>query len=155
MSSTRAELIEQVLNAGRLLSTETVMFHAAIADTVGLSPVETKTIDYLERLGPQTPKELARSSGLAPASVTALIDRLEGKGIVRRGPHPEDRRKVLVELRREQLAAFGPQWESLLSGMVELCGRYSDDQLQVIVEFITETAEITHRSTAELTEQRH
>ncbi|GAB3480821.1 MarR family transcriptional regulator [Amycolatopsis cihanbeyliensis] len=142
-----------MLNAGRLLSTETVMFHTAIADTVGLSPVETKTIDYLERLGAQTPKELARNSGLAPASVTALIDRLERKGIVRRGPHPEDRRKVLVELCRERLAALGPQWESLLSGLVELCERYSDDQLRSIVEFITESAEITHQTTAKLTGQ--
>lgn len=35
---------------------------------------------------------------LHPTSVTNIVDRLEGDGLVRRLPHPTDRRATLVEL---------------------------------------------------------
>jgi DNA-binding MarR family transcriptional regulator len=36
-----------------------------------------------------------------PTSVTSAVDRLEGQGLVRRSPHPNDRRAVLAELTDE------------------------------------------------------
>jgi DNA-binding MarR family transcriptional regulator len=33
-----------------------------------------------------------------PTSVTSAVDRLEAQGLVRRSPHPRDRRAVLAEL---------------------------------------------------------
>jgi len=33
-----------------------------------------------------------------PTSVTPIVDRLEGAGLVRRRPHPDDRRAVLAEI---------------------------------------------------------
>lgn len=33
-----------------------------------------------------------------PTSVTSAVDRLEGSGLVRRSPHPHDRRAVLAEI---------------------------------------------------------
>lgn len=151
MSSTQDDLIEQVLARSRELSTATVMFHTAIAEKVGLTPVEMKTMDYLTRLGPLTAKELARHSGLRPASVTALVDRLEKKGFVRRRPHPYDGRKVLIEFAEGALGSTSV-WDYLIARVTELCQGYSTEQLRVIVEFVTESTEITHRSTARLTD---
>ncbi|WP_158879466.1 MarR family winged helix-turn-helix transcriptional regulator [Amycolatopsis anabasis] len=151
MSSAKPEAIEKLLDAARVLSTETVMFHTAIAAASGLSATESKAADFLARLGPLTPKELAEHSGLAPASVTALIDRLERKGVVSRKPHPADRRKVLVELDERKSAAAAPRWDYLVSSVAELCARYSAEQLRTITEFVTEAAAITHRATARLT----
>ena len=68
MSSKREDLVRELLEASRVLSTETVMFHTAIAEQHGLSTVETKATDYLARFGPLTPKQLTQHSGLAPAS---------------------------------------------------------------------------------------
>ncbi|MCU1681712.1 MAG: MarR family transcriptional regulator [Amycolatopsis sp.] len=152
MSSKKADLIQAVLAASRELSTETVMFHTAIADRRGLSVTESKASDYLARLGPLTPKELARHSGLAPASVTALVDRLERKGIVRRKPHPDDRRKVLVELNQSPVSAALPLWDYIVSASVEICGKYSEDQLETILDFVTEAAAISHRAAERITQ---
>src|SRR5437016_4308470 len=99
------------------------MFHTAIADKRGLSAIESKATDYLARFGPLTPKDLVRHSGLAPASVTALVDRLERKGVVRRAPHPGDRRKVLVELAQQE--EDPTPWTYLVEQMLELVNRYS------------------------------
>ncbi|MEU5258380.1 MarR family transcriptional regulator [Amycolatopsis sp. NPDC021455] len=151
MSSERAKLVEDVLLRSRELSTETVMFHTAISETRGLSAVESKVLDYLARFGPQTPKDLARLSGLAPASVTAMIDRLESKGIVNREPHPDDRRKILISLDLQAIASGVHLWDHLVKGMHELCGRYSDDELRTIIGFVQAATALTHESTAKLT----
>jgi DNA-binding MarR family transcriptional regulator len=151
VSSERARLVEEVLLRSRELSTETVMFHAAIAETRGLSAVDTKVLDYLARFGPQTPKDLARLSGLAPASVTAMIDRLERKGIVGRRPHPDDRRRVLIALDEEAIASGVHLWDNLVKRMYELCDRYSDDELRTVIGFVEAATELTHESTAKLT----
>lgn len=151
MSSERAKLVEEVLLRSRELSTETVMFHTAIAETRGLSAVETKVLDYLARFGSQTPKDLARLSGLAPASVTAMIDRLERKGIVNRERHPDDRRKVLIALDLQSIAKGVHLWDHLVKGMHELCDRYTDDELRTIIGFVEAATTLTHESTEKLT----
>lgn len=151
MSSSQDDLIGQVLARSRELSTATVMFHTALAEQIGLTPIETKTVDYLARFGAMTAKELAEHCGLKPASVTALIDRLEHRGIVKRAAHPSDGRKVLVEFETGSLGDTS-SWDYLLASMTELCRRYSDDQLRTIVGFITDSTDITHRSTARLTD---
>ena len=150
MSRERAKLVEDVLNRSRELSTETVMFHTAIAGTRGLSAVDTKVLDYLARFGPQTPKDLARLSGLAPASVTAMIDRLERKGIVNRRPHPDDRRRVLIALDEKAIESGVHLWDHLVRRMLELCERYTDDELRTVIGFIEAATEITHESTEKL-----
>ncbi len=150
MSSERAKLVEEVLLRSRELSTETVMFHTAIAEQRGLSVVESKVMDYLARLGPQTPKDLARLSGLAPASVTALIDRLEKKGLVARKPHPDDRRRVLIELDMGAVVAAAPMWDHLVRAVHEQLERYTDEQLRTIIDYVGGATAITHESTARL-----
>ncbi|WP_340686163.1 MarR family transcriptional regulator [Amycolatopsis coloradensis] len=150
MSSERAELIERVLGGARALSTETVMFHTAIAEQRGLSAVESKVTDYLARFGPQTPKALSRLSGLAPASITALIDRLESKRIVTRKPHPEDRRKVLIEIDGAMMASVAPLWDHLVKSVREACENYADGELETVIRFLADATAITRDSTGRL-----
>jgi DNA-binding MarR family transcriptional regulator len=149
MSSRREELIQQVFLAGRELSTAAVMFHTAVAAKGGLTATETKALDLLERLGPLTAGELSEQSGLAPASVTGLIDRLERKGVARRIPHPQDRRRVLIEMNREAVSTT--RFDDLVAGMRALCANYSDEQLATIIEFVRAAARIQQSATAKLT----
>ena len=92
----RREAIDGVLDAGRVIGAEAVLFHAALSARMGLSPVEEKTLDVLQREGPLTAGELSKHTGLAPPSVTGLINRLEKKGFVRRVADDEDGRRVRV-----------------------------------------------------------
>jgi DNA-binding MarR family transcriptional regulator len=52
-----------------------------------------------------------------PTSVTSAIDRLEARGLVRRSPHPTDRRAVLAEL-TETGRALAEQASGLLNAEV-------------------------------------
>jgi DNA-binding MarR family transcriptional regulator len=148
----RAELLEQLALAGRASSAATVMFHTAVAARQGLSASEEKALDLLERSGPLTAGELARRSGLAPASVTGLINRLERKGFARRVPNPGDGRSVLVEVDRERVyATVAPLFADWVGSLYELYAGYTDEQLEVILHFLTEAARRQQEATARLT----
>jgi len=46
-------------------------------------------------------KELAAAAHCSPATMTGIVDTLEGKGLVTREPNPADRRSLLVELTKQ------------------------------------------------------
>ncbi|MGW8375475.1 MarR family transcriptional regulator [Streptomyces sp. ODS28] len=149
-SSDREELVGRVLLAGRELSTAAVLFHGALAATQGLSATETKALDLLQRGGPLTAGELARRTGLVPASVTALIGRLEEKGAARRVPHPGDGRKVLVEFDEGFAEAVAPYFGGLVGSLRELCEDYSEEQLATVADFLTAAARRQEKETERL-----
>lgn len=47
---------------------------------------------------PMTLREIAQSFDADPPTATVTVDRLEHRGLVRRGPHPDDNRRKLVHL---------------------------------------------------------
>src|SRR5262249_45506440 len=78
--------------ATRLVS---VMFHAGVAEQLGLPAPDNKCLALAARGGqPMTAGRIAELSGLSTGAVTGVIDRLERAGYVRRVRDPHDRRKV-------------------------------------------------------------
>lgn len=146
----RQELVRAADAAGRALSTAAVLYHGTLAELAGLSPTEWKALDLIQRLGPVTAGTLARESGLAPASVTALITRLERKGYARRLPNPADGRSVLVELVSDRLGDAAPVFDDFLRLLHGLYEEFSDDELRSIVRFTTEAARRQHEATSRL-----
>ena len=47
---------------------------------------------------PLEPSVIAERLIITSGSMTSMLDTLEGRGLVRRKPHPDDRRKLLVEI---------------------------------------------------------
>jgi DNA-binding MarR family transcriptional regulator len=144
-------LVESILMAGRENSAAAVMLHTAIAERWGLTATDTKTIDTLMRLGPVTAGEVAGYTGLATASVTSLIDRLEKKGLVRRVRDAQDRRRVMVEPVRERLAGGETVFGSIRQGFANLLENYSDEQLETILDFMQRSSKRARELTASFT----
>ncbi|MFE7777377.1 MarR family winged helix-turn-helix transcriptional regulator [Streptomyces sp. NPDC057445] len=149
-SSRRAEVIAALTAAGRDSSAAAVAFHTAVAAKQGLGPTETKSLDLLQRHGPLTAKDLAERSGLAPASVTGLVDRLEAKGYVRRVKHPTDKRRVLVESRPEKLAELAPLFDDWAREVAELYEEFTTDELAVVARFLEGSNERQRAATQRL-----
>jgi DNA-binding MarR family transcriptional regulator len=148
----RAELLDRLMTAGRAQSAATVLFHSTVAALQGLSATEEKALDLLDRFGPMTAGELAERSGLAPPSVTGLINRLERKGFARRVPNPGDRRSVLVEVDPERVfASMAPLFEDWVGSLHELYAGYTDEQLELILHFLNEAARRQQEATTKLT----
>lgn len=136
----RADLLDELRRVGREHSDATVLFHSALADDLGLHPTDYKALGVLERLGPLSAGELGSRTGLAPASVTNLIDRLAARGFLRREPDPADRRRVLLHAEVAGLTdnEFFASWQRAAAQIWE---RYSDAELAVILDFLSDTAE--------------
>ena len=82
--------------AGRALTTAGDRLFAR----VGLTSQQAALLLHTAH-GECTPKELTALLGTDTAGITRLLDRLERKRLLRRLPHPEDRRSVLVQLTDE------------------------------------------------------
>jgi DNA-binding MarR family transcriptional regulator len=136
----RGELIEALMFAGREYSTAAVMFHNAVAERFGLSLTDLKTLDILQRRGAMTAGEVAVHTRLATASVTSLIDRLEKKRLVQRLRDPGDRRHVVVKLTSKLEKTIAPLFESLSRRMLTRFKGYSEEQVALIRDFLTQGA---------------
>ncbi|MFD1937526.1 MULTISPECIES: MarR family winged helix-turn-helix transcriptional regulator [Nonomuraea] len=150
ISEHRKKLLEALFVAGRDNSNAAVMFHTAVAARIGLGMTEEKALDLLQRNGPMTAGEISQHTGLAPASVSGLIDRLEAKGLAHRTRDPRDKRRVIVEVDYGRLAGFGSLFDGLVSGLTELYGGYTDEQLELILDFLTRATAIQRAVTPHL-----
>jgi DNA-binding MarR family transcriptional regulator len=77
--------------------------------------------------------------------VTAVIDRLEAAGYVRREPDPADRRRVIVHPVPNRVRRIGRLFEPLAAAMAELCDRYTDGELATILDFMNRSDEVVRR----------
>jgi DNA-binding MarR family transcriptional regulator len=140
VASDRQQLIDRVLDAGRELGAAAVFFHTAVATHFGFGATDTKTLDLLQRSGPLTPKQLSEMTGLAPASVTGIIDRLERKGFVQRLPHPDDGRRLLVGVDPRAYIAMAPMFEGIGRSMTEMLEPFDDAQLRFLADVWADAA---------------
>lgn len=79
---------------------------------------------------------LGSAVDLRSASVTALVDRLERVGHVRRVPDPEDRRRVSLEMSDAAMAAGAEHFGGLQRDLTAAMASYSDDELDVVRRFL-------------------
>jgi DNA-binding MarR family transcriptional regulator len=73
-----------------------------VAEAVGLSFARTRAIRRLARR-PLSMTEIAELMDIDKPNATKVVDELEAQGLVRRTPHPTDRRGKLVEVTHEGL----------------------------------------------------
>jgi DNA-binding MarR family transcriptional regulator len=68
-------------------------------DHYQLSPSARGVLAVVEGAGqPLEPSVIAERLVVTTGSMTSLLDNLEKRGLVRRLPHPEDRRKLLIDI---------------------------------------------------------
>ena len=148
----REEIIEAINNKFREMSTETIMFHQAIANVLGLHITDHKCLDLIYRFGAMPAGRLAELTGLTTGAVTGIIDRLEKAGYVRRTDDPKDRRRTIVEptrnrkLERKIEGIFMPLHER----MHKLLSSYSDSELAFLLDVVTKSTELTREESKKL-----
>jgi DNA-binding MarR family transcriptional regulator len=68
---------------------------------VGVTQAEAHVLAYLAGHETCAINDLHRSFGHRRSTLTSVLDRIEGRGLARRGPHPTSRRSVMVHLTPE------------------------------------------------------
>lgn len=120
----------------RGLGNRTVLYQQNVAASLGLYNNDFISVDILREKGPITAGELSKLTGLATGSVTALIDRLEKIGYVRRQNDPNDRRRVIIVPEYENKEEIINTYQPLHSSMVNLAASYTDEELALITQFL-------------------
>jgi DNA-binding MarR family transcriptional regulator len=93
-SPTEAQVLRELFQVAPLLE----RFQAEGMARKGLTQPRLRLLRNLDEGGPQVMSELSRALDVTPRAVTALVDGLEGDGLVRRCEHPHDRRSTVIEL---------------------------------------------------------
>lgn len=144
MDDEREELIASVGAAIRGCQRAADAVDDAVATRFGINRTDLRHLDLLLD-GSLSAGQLSDRSGLSPAAMTALIDRLERKGYVRRVRDVADRRRVFVELteaaRQAAEALYGP----LVRDGAEMLGGYTDDQLAMMRDFLCADRKLNER----------
>lgn len=146
-------LIQALMQAGRELGLQAVMFHATVAERLGLNLTDHKALDLIAREGPLTAGQLAERTGLTTGAVTGVLDRLEQGGFARRVKDATDRRRVVVEAIAERLPEIGRCFHSLARSWAGFCARYSDEELAVIVDYLSRCPEVFRAEMVKLREE--
>ncbi len=146
----RAELQTAGVEAIRGWQTDQDIFDDALAAYGGLNRTDTRVIDIVQRAGRMTAGEIATAARLSSGAVTAVIDRLEAAGLARRIRDTVDRRQVLVEVTPAVDELWAPVFGPLADEGYATMAKYSDEDLELIVEFMERTREVLGSHTARL-----
>jgi len=92
-----------------------------------------------------TAGSLGDAVDLRSASVTALVDRLERVGHVRRVRDAEDRRRVALEISDTAMAAGGEFFGGLQRDLTAAMADYSEEELAVVRRFLEEMTQVIAR----------
>lgn len=132
-----AEAADAVGVAFRLVIAQVVLHNYEVAEAIGLSPRDMQAIHLLQLGGPMSPGQLGGALGLASASTTALIDRLEDAGYAERARDPSDRRKVVVSLHEDRLARdLAPRYAEQAEQLRSVIAQFNSKELRTIERFL-------------------
>jgi DNA-binding MarR family transcriptional regulator len=148
----KRDLMAQIALEVRMDQNRTYEFDDAATELLGINRTDLRCMDILGMRAPLTAGQLAEGTGLSTGAVTAVIDRMESAGWVRRLRDPTDRRRVLVEPTekafRESAAIWGPVGEDF----GRLLARYSADELRLILDYLRRGAGLDAKHLARVKE---
>jgi DNA-binding MarR family transcriptional regulator len=146
-------LVAEAGLAARLHQNAYDRFEDEASEYFGVNRTAMRCMDVLERVGQLTAGEIATETGLTSGAVTAMLDRLERAGYVRRVRDTADRRRVLVELTEEARKGAEEVYGPLIESVNEL-GKYSDDELRLIADFLERGSEQLIKHAARIADMR-
>jgi DNA-binding MarR family transcriptional regulator len=134
----------------RELSNQLSLLNHHVGAQVELRDVDLDCLELINRHGPLSPSALARRAGLHPATMTGILDRLERGGWIARDRDPDDRRAVVVRVRRDRGGELFRLYAGMNASMDRLLAGYNDDQLELLADFLRRTTDAGRNATDEL-----
>lgn len=127
-------------------------FFRAVAARIEVTDTDLQVIDILERTGDSTAGQLADLMGLTTGTFTAILNRLEKAGLVRRERDPNDGRRVIVTLVKDEDSRQEASllFTSLEKAWEEMASQYDDEQKAMLLEFLQRSNTLASEEIARL-----
>jgi DNA-binding MarR family transcriptional regulator len=118
----------------------------ALARRLGIGATDVTALEHLTSAGePLGPVELGQRLGITSASATALVDRLERSGHVRRSPHPNDRRRQRLSVTQESTDQTWEALRPLLADIDTAATQLAPHEAAAVVRFLQSAAQAMRR----------
>ena len=117
-----------------------VLFRNATRRRLGLNTADSECLSFIAIEGQSSPTDIARYTGLTTGSTTAMLDRLEKIGFIRRRPNPGDRRGVLIEINEKYNQAAWPLVAGIQKANADLVAGYTEAELTTLADFLSRFA---------------
>jgi DNA-binding MarR family transcriptional regulator len=132
----RRRLGTQIKADLRALTNQVSLLNHQVGAKVEMRDIDLDCLDLLSQHGQMSPSALAKRSGLHPATITGILDRLERGGWVARERDPSDRRAVVVTPLRERNSELYGLYAGMNGQMDEIIADYDEAQLRVLADFL-------------------
>lgn len=133
----------------RRLTVELDAVGQRFADVHGLNRTDVRALvaimDAARRGESLTAGRLGAAVDLSSASVTALLDRLEKVGHIRRARDADDRRRVVLEMSDSAMAAGAEHFGALQRDLTAAMSGYTDEELAVVRRFLEDMTSVIER----------
>lgn len=138
----KQELENQVLQAMKEYVISVELFRHSIAKILNVNATDMECLSLLFHRNIATPSDIQKYTGISSGSTTAMLNRLEKKGLTERHPNPKDRRGVHIVIVKEKLNVVAPLFASLEKAEKVLVSNYSVQELESILGFMHKTVSI-------------
>jgi len=114
--------------------------HAAVyremARRLDLGPNDLTAIQHLAENPDLGPAELSRRLGITTASATALLDRMENLGHLRREPNQKDRRRLTITITPQAMNALLTVLKPVIEEIDLVAAEFSAEEQETIIKFL-------------------
>jgi DNA-binding MarR family transcriptional regulator len=141
-----AELIEEIRGSQTAVHQMDEAAHRAL----GINATDGRCLDVIDRRGRVSAGELATEAGLTTGAVTAVLDRLEEKDLVRRVPDPNDRRRILVEVTEKQREEAARLYFPLKAMADPWFDDLGDEEIRLLIAFNRVSREVNEKRAAQI-----
>jgi DNA-binding MarR family transcriptional regulator len=148
----RAAILLSLEHEIRKLSAQSVLFSNAISGRLGINSSDLECLDIVNLGGAVTAGQLAAATGLSTGAITGVIDRLVKAGYVRRRRDAKDRRRVIIEPMAGVERKIAPMFASLSQAMARLWSTYSENDLELVRDWVAKSYPVMVEETAKLRE---
>jgi DNA-binding MarR family transcriptional regulator len=134
----------------RRLTQQLYRLNDVVGSQIDLLPGDLGVLDILGRDGPLSPRDVIAVTGIHPATLTGVLDRLERGGWLARRPDPDDRRRVVLKAAMDRGGEVARLYAPMNKAITEICSGYSVEELARIVDFLERIAEAGSRVSSEM-----
>lgn len=107
-------------------------------ESLGLTPAQFDVLATLGDTPGMTCKELGEGTLITKGTLTGVLDRLEGKGLIHRSRGAEDSRQVHVSLTPAGEAVFRATFQPHIDFMAQYWNRMPQDRQKQLTELLRE-----------------
>jgi DNA-binding MarR family transcriptional regulator len=141
---TREQIVNNLMVSIRKEIRAATLFVHTMSEITGMHPTDIKCLDFLSDVKFATAGELAKITGLTTGAITAVIDRLEKIGFVKREADSKDRRKIIVRIIAEHPNNLELVRNIFVNQLPNNLSEYNNEELNLITNWNKKLSDIFH-----------